>query len=254
MRFKGLFQFHCLVLFWKVFGEKTLIVIYGQYRTFDNTCPLLMKNIVRPNLPNIKIVFILDEIHPIKFSAVAGLCLYPYLKYITVLGKIINDTKSNVPIEFVLMTQALDYLAFKNETFDYAIKVRTDNVVLSPLRSISAVYGHFNGSHDVHMRKFQTDLCILYGRKPTNREFIYAWISTAGTSFFQQLMIFPPQIGPPFYCGPWCFKNSTIWNINSLDNVQSNSKLDQLDLRLYQKCHVKIRYPNRDNLGSLWTF
>jgi hypothetical protein len=154
------------------------------------------------------------------------------------------------------MTQALDNMVFDNETFNYAIKVRTDNAVLAPLRRISAVYGHFNKSHDEHIRKFQRDLCILYGRKPTNREFVYAWIISAGTIFFQQLMTFPYELGPPFYCGPWCFKNSTIWNKSSLDYIQSNSILDHLDLRIYQRCNVKIRCPSSSpvNLGSFWTF
>mmetsp|Transcript_34181 Transcript_34181/g.32589 ORF Transcript_34181/g.32589 Transcript_34181/m.32589 type:complete len:369 (+) Transcript_34181:139-1245(+) len=242
-----------LVVFCLVEADRTLIVIYGQYRSFDITCPYLMKNIVQPNLPNARIIISLDEVHPVKFSPVAGLCLYPFLSNITVLGKRKDDdNKSRVPIEFLLMINALDYLASHNETYDYAIKVRTDNMILSPIRKVSALYGNFNRSQvNQHLNKFKKTLSFHYGRKPTNRESIYAWIITGGMSFFIPSMVFPPQTGPPCYCNPWCFKNSTIWNKNILMYIEGNSTLDQLNFESSIR-DVMSKFKVIYLIGSTW--
>jgi hypothetical protein len=197
----------------------------------------LIKNVIKPNLPNIRIIISLDEITPYDFSSVAGLCLHPFLSYITILGRTKRsprNKRSPVPTELLLMTKALDYIASKNETFDYIIKVRTDNMVLSPIPKLSVLYGHFNETqHHGHLKNFQNNLSKIYNRNPTIKEVIYSWIISGGMNAFIKSMTFPSP--PPHYrkigggenrnCFPWCFKNSTEWNKNIQKSIEDDSTL-----------------------------
>jgi hypothetical protein len=161
-------------------NKQNLIVIYGLYRTFDTTCTHIFKHLVKPNLPG-EVVIILHNQNLTVFNDDAIDCMKPYNTIITVLnGTIKNENLSY--IEFQLMERAIEWIKENNKTFEYILKVRADNMVMSSLR-IRNIYGE--GSDFVHNYElFENAYQVMHNDKKnqiaTWNDVLWAWVFTAG--------------------------------------------------------------------------
>lgn len=122
-------------------NTQTLLVIYGQYRSFDLTCPSIVENIVKHYYPHVHIILTLDEVQGFVIPQVGGVCLQPYINNLTIIdGKV--DLKGACPqsIEFVLVKRAFDYIFEHRLSYHYAIKLRFDNVIKSPILPLPYIF------------------------------------------------------------------------------------------------------------------
>lgn len=176
-------------------SASTLVIIYGAYRSFDLTCPDIVKNIIEPNAPNVHIILSLDVDPPFQIPLVAGTCLDPYVSKMTIMeGKVTNFNKKHFHVkEFLLVMRAFEYAAKLDIPFDYAIKLRFDNGVNRPILPFQYLY-HPYISSDVSKNAanpyliFQSQLDVEYKsrsqRLPTLQERAWHWITASGNLVF----------------------------------------------------------------------
>ena len=226
----------------------TLVVIYGQYRSFDTSCPSLFEHVVRPNLPA-HVVISLDSPVPsfgssdtpysnrMTLSYWAQQCILGYedLTNITFMhvdsSRLLKGRLTSMR-EFLHMQHALSYIeqhyGSSNSAsfpFEYAIKIRTDNYIKADI-SISTVLGK---STAFPMRFLQFGLeydRIMVSNNRTAGTFhdkLWAWVFTAGiTNYISPMILYPSA-------SPWCLLNATSWNrglkayIYSLPQVDINT-------------------------------
>jgi hypothetical protein len=170
-------------------AKNTVVIIYGQYRTFDVTCPTIVKNIIEPNGPNVTIVLSLDHPKPFHFPTLGSICLEPWLEHVHILDGLGKDNKHyrGHPIEFLLQTRALKYTKSLPIQFDYAIKIRFDNAVnvaFPPLATLYQPSSKLNYYH--HFReKLKHTFPEKYGNNKANcSEEAWAWIAASGSAHF----------------------------------------------------------------------
>lgn len=231
--------------------NKTLVVIYGQYRTFDYTCPSIFEHIVRQNMP-CTVVMVIDESKEREFTPFAQHCMQPYRHLVTIIQE---KFLYNPGLEFDLMQRALDHVASKNLTFDYIIKVRTDNYVKADF-PVSEIYGtHANFFY--RFLRFEYHLTQEYGarlqRKPSYHETLWAWIFTGGVAQFIRPMIFEPSDSP------WSFINSTTWNQDVKDYIfsmpdwkRTNSYWSYFEVVVQAVQDVHARFTIAYLVGNTW--
>lgn len=129
--------------------NNTLIILFGQYRTFDITCAALFKHLVHPNLPA-KIVIVLDEGDEFLFNLEVNSCIQPYEEDFLGLihgAHVVQTCNNKKLIEFCMPKVAIDFVNrnYPMLIFDYIIKSRVDVMVTSDIRVnvISAEHPQF---------------------------------------------------------------------------------------------------------------
>jgi hypothetical protein len=190
----------------------TLIVIYGQYRTFDMTCHGIFHHIVRMNQPA-RIILTFDD-RVVNFDAEAAHCMTPYENHIYVLsGEITEKLPHVIAKEFALVDRAMKWVDAHQETlpkFEYMLKVRSDNFVQVDI-SVAASYA-INSYFFHHFIDFETKMQQIYQtnyhRQATSEDLIWAWVMTGGIPRFIKPMLITPSPSP------WCLINATTWNRN----------------------------------------
>lgn len=181
-----------------VFGQ-TLIIIYGQKRTFDLTCPDIWQHVIQPNLLNAYLVLSLDEKPPFELSQVAGSCLRPMLNRTAIIDGLVsvpNGVHCHIK-ELKLLARAFNYANKLNITFEYAIKVRFDNAINRPILPIASIYRPHLHSQANEFHSFHTHLDTIYQQKyqrwPALTERVWAWIMTSGNPVFIEPSLFHPE-------------------------------------------------------------
>jgi hypothetical protein len=188
---------------------RTLIIIFGAFRTFDRTCLSIAHNIIQPNLPNVRILLSFDQDSSTLLPESISDCLDPYIDTVTVLSTRQKSGTVHANLEFLLITRALDYIESEKETFDFMIKVRADlqcNVEIPPLPYI---FGLPSSTKQIISKKLEYKLRLeafigltkdVYNRRvqrePTIVELIRAFVLSAGIPQFVELMIFSPMHSP----------------------------------------------------------
>ena len=186
---------------------RVLVIIFGAYRTFDRTCESIVRNIVAPNAPHVRVILSVDEEKPLLLSEQAGDCLAPFAESLVILADREERRKGKAPAEFTLIERALSYTKLLNETYDFMIKVRTDlqaNVAMPPM---TLIYGEANVINAIHhdersdsLARFERALTALYAskhnRSPTLMETARAFILSAGIPEFLEPMLFRPSPSP----------------------------------------------------------
>lgn len=187
----------CLSMLLAVVASKTtntLIIIYGHYRTFDITCPDIVKHIIEPNAPNIHIILSLDIEPPFRMPIAGGTCLDPYVSKLTIMEGVLNNyNNKHVHVkEFLLVARAFEYAASLKKHFNYAIKLRFDNGINRPILPLSYIYHpHISDKNSITaspFKMFQEELDVKFkqrkGRLPSFTERAWSWIITSGNPVF----------------------------------------------------------------------
>ena len=232
---------------------RVLVIVFGAYRSFDRTCDSIVRNIVAPNAPHVKIILSIDEEKSLLLNELAGDCLAPYAESLVVLADQ-EKLRNGVPPEFTLVERALKHIQDLNETFDFMIKVRTDlqaNVAMPPMAHIYGEVGvvsHLNrNARRERFSRFLESLRSLYkaklGRSPTSGETARAFILTAGMSEFLDTMLFHPHPSP-FSLGDHEFLRKNLED--ALRSYESEGSF----LKIIRKIHQS--YPVAYLIGSTW--
>jgi hypothetical protein len=109
----------------------------------------------------------------------------PFKNIIAVLNGNIKNVNMSF-IEFQLMEHAMKSVSKTEALYSYVLKIRTDNMVNSPIR-LKAIYGE--GKDFIHrFAVFENSFQLLYKyvkkEIPSWNDILWAWIFTAGLYFF----------------------------------------------------------------------
>lgn len=195
---------------------QNLIIIYGQYRSFDITCPYIFKHLVKPNLPaKVLIIISKRKVGTVSFKPAALDCLKMF-KYrdeiiVTVLDGYLPDFNQSKP-EFQVTEAAVNWAEKSNNSFEYILKVRTDNMVRADI-DLKTIFGDSdNKQFTKKFSSFESTFRLLWGEKyqrfPTWQDVVWGWVFTAGNDFFISPMVF----GDPR--SVWCPVSPKEWNKN----------------------------------------
>jgi hypothetical protein len=208
----------------------SIIIIYGQLRTFSLTCGGIFENVVKQNAPAKVIINIdggeterrlLDQDKNIKQ------CLRYYEGVIDFIVEGINKkTALHHGMEFDLMDRALDLIELNHYHARYIIKVRSDNFINAPI-DIAAAFGLGSSfmykfvelqhqyaklvrSHKETTVDTSNSPVVDAGLVPSFvfADHLWAWVFTAGIPQLLRPMLFEPSPSP------WSFLNATAWNEN----------------------------------------
>lgn len=197
-----------------------LVVIYGQYRNFDTTCPSLVANIIAPNLPA-HIILVLDERKHFQLEHIGKACMQPFLDHLTILTE--PGCAKDDLVEFCLVNKAMEHAAKMSVVFHYTIKARTDNIVLVPLR-VSTVFAA-NTDIFVHFLEFRKALeRMRFERnltRPSYQDLIWSWLLAAGSERLIEPMLLTP-IEPGCHEGRFTCLSPYEWNENMRQFIYSN--------------------------------
>ena len=205
----------CLLCCWSNSLEQynTIVVIYGQLRTFPLTCSGIFEHVIKQNAP-CKIIINIDggenERKILAEDKQIRACLNMYLSSIDfIVDGIHKKTALHHGMEFDLMDRALDHIEAKQYTSNYLIKVRSDNFINAPI-DIATAFG--NSSSFIHkFITFQQQFSKTMSIPPSDDSFVLAdqlwpWVFTAGIPQLVRPMFLEPSPSP------WSFLNATAWN------------------------------------------
>lgn len=236
-------------------GPKTLVIIFGQYRTFDLTCSGIFDHVVKPNLP-VTVVIVLDE-PKFHLTRAVHLCLRPFTHVVRIINWLKCTDKSVV--EFCLVEKGFSWAESLNETFTHAISVRTDNIIETDI-SVTTVFGH-TASFFSQFIRFEKFLEGEYNQRgfpsPSYHERLWAWIYSGGIQAFVKHMIFNS------YESPWTKIYASDWNQAMRQYVFSQPNEDRLRSTKgayyhYQHAvekallNITETYPIHYLIGSTW--
>lgn len=205
----------------------TIIVIYGQLRTFPLTCSGIFEHIVKQNAPS-RVIINIDggesEKTIITSNKFIRACLDAYLGPVDfIIEPIHKKTALHHGMEFDLMDRAIDFIEANKFTAKYLLKVRSDNFINAPI-DIGAAYGR-SSSFITRFLSFQQryQRMLADANKINNiatataaislGEQLWAWIFTAGVQVLIRPMLFEPSPSP------WSFINVTVWNHKMHDDI-----------------------------------
>jgi hypothetical protein len=201
--------------------KPTLIIIYGDYRTFDITCPSIFDNIVQPNLPA-RVVLSIDSDKDFELGIPAKQCIQPFNSTVEVL-RVRPSCPGRQLKEFCLAEEALKHVeggvGYTNATYGYIVKVRTDNYVNEAIH-VAAIYGahpSFFERYQLFERSLLREYRDREHREPSFHERLWGWIFCGGLSRMIVPMLFK-------YNGAvWSRVDAVQWNKNIRDFISATS-------------------------------
>lgn len=181
--------------------NNTLVIIHGQYRSFDFTCPHIINRIVKPNMPATVLVIFNDD--ETDLTQLGKQCLDPPHTNIHVIW-----TTCESEFETCLIERGFLWAESLNQSFSFAISVRTDVLVETEI-VVSSLFGQDVGFLGRFLR-FEDDLKRAYQtqlrKTPSYHERLWAWVFTGGITRFTPHMIFSARESP------WVVKHAHEWN------------------------------------------
>jgi len=211
---------------------KTLILIFGQVRTFSECFFSIYKNIILENHPCDIILSIDGKYSDLPHDIVKKLDLYLIDIYVTH-KKDDEIRRDHHRIEFSLIKKGLERVV-NIDDYTFLLKVRTD-VYIKEKINIKEIYGLC--SPFVFQKKW-TEFCKKIKEK---KDLIQKWILTGGLSFFIPYQIDQKPISP------WSLSNTIEWNSELWTYIQNQNQNQLFILRDIFKKH-KIMYL----IGSTW--
>ena len=120
-------------------ARRSLLIIQGQYRTFDYCVDSIIENLVKTNAPCDVILSVDAKSQELSTASLTK--LRPYLLHI--LYSEPSDLRVGSIIEFVQVHKALQWLRSNDSAalsrYDYVMKSRTDVYIARPLRFLTAL-------------------------------------------------------------------------------------------------------------------
>lgn len=224
--------------------DKTLIVIYGQVRTFEITGLSIYQKIILENHP-CHIILSVDGRYSDIPQNIMNL-FDPYLLdiYTTNLKSEYDIPRDHNRIEFTLVNNALERLTqSQKDEYMFMIKVRTDMYIREKI-SLKKIYCQQS------LQQFQKDWTTFTNhcniREISLQEKIKAWFLTGGG-----LMFFVNRYKSDHKpISPWSLSNVVEWNAqlwNTIDNTpKSIFEIHKFIRKLsHEKCIVYL-------IGSSW--
>lgn len=234
---------------------KFLIILYGQFRTLEQTCDSIFSHIVRFNQPA-DIVISIDGTHFPMPPRLLHDCMDEFYDKIHLITGTFDDERFTFGDikEFILLKRAFDYVAAQMFEYDYAIKVRTDNFVKVDIDvlTIFCKSSAFYLKYLSYEKQFQAEYWSLYQKPPTHNDVLLAYILTSGIREFNYPVLYYPRNSP------YCFINNLFWNKDLVAYISSLPALEKTTYQ-YHKMQLKTqildiysKFPILYLIGNTW--
>lgn len=127
--------------------SRTLIVVYGQLRTFETTCVSILEHVVKANMPA-TVVFSVES-HEQLLIGQTRQCLDAYTNYIILTegSPCINRGTAFPAPEFCWIERAINAMGSDIAHYDYLLVTRADNFYNADIRVATAYGTHPNFFH-----------------------------------------------------------------------------------------------------------
>jgi hypothetical protein len=193
--------------------DKTLVVIYGQVRTFEITSLSIYQKIVLENFPCHVVLAIDGKYSDIPLKTMK--LFEPYLLdiYTTDLKEEEDIPRDHNRIEFVLVKNVLDRLTpLQKEQYRFMIKVRTDLYAREGI-NIQKIYC----TQSLHQFKKDWEMFVSHSsiKNLSYQDKLKAWIMTSG-GFQHFVKQYDPNHIPT---SPWSLSNVIQWNRHIWDEI-----------------------------------
>jgi hypothetical protein len=182
---------------------KTLIVIFGQIRTFEHCLRSMLDNIIIPNKPCDVVLAIDGSYHEIPKPILQDLKYYLIDIYTTQNKTVERDHQS---IEFSLVKHAMDRIP-DMDSYKFMLKIRTDLFVRSPI-NIKTIYGTCSNA--------EFERYFFKNWKNDPGEAVQSWLLTGGLDFFKDKQL--NRACPPR--SPWSIQNIFEWNHSLFEKIR----------------------------------
>ncbi len=202
--------------------KTTVIIIYGEYRTFDTTCAGIFEHLVKPNMPAMVILAVHD---PASVTPFGFACLHqiPGIARIVDASSVIHQSYRGLT-EFRVANFGVEFIKREGLKFDFFIKVRADNFIRENFNVVS-LYGE-GFAFEQNFMRFDYAARGVYSQlgksPPSFRELLWAYIFTAGVPMFIEYMIF----GQPF--SPFAYIMPSEWNMDLKKYVEAQELSDDI--------------------------
>ena len=209
----------------------TAVLIYGSFRSFEQTCSTIVEHVIKPNTP-VRVVVSLDEENTFHVPVTVVECLSEY-KPTYLISRIMNRTTTG---DSWHSPRLFETALSMNVEFAFAIKIRTDVFCrryfrIAPLYQPNLVslisYSRFTESP--HLRH-------LHGNE------LFWWIFSGGMTAFIRPM------SSPELKSPWSLRHQMEWNKDLLDHTQTLRDTPYLDALAAVHEQFRVVYV----VGSSW--